>query len=55
MAETKIDISELKPNSHTYKRENGRAKLEPVIKKENVVSIKKPLSRKIAETLEMLL
>lgn len=50
MAETKIDISELKPNSHTYKRENGRAKLEPVIKKENVVSVKKPLSKKIAET-----
>lgn len=54
MAEAKINISELKPNSHAYKaekiRENGRAKLEPVIKKENVVSVKKPLSKKIMET-----
>lgn len=56
MAEVKIDTSTIKPNSFKYREEQAekqreeREKIEPVIKKGGVVSTKKPLSQKFAET-----
>lgn len=54
-----IDVSSLEPNSHKYKAEkekNGnttkksREKIAPVINRDQIVSTKKPLSKKFAET-----
>lgn len=49
-----IDISSLEPNSHKYKAEkakNGsREKVTPVVDRNQIVSTKKPLSKKFAET-----
>lgn len=50
MAEVKVDS--LKPNSHTYKRQesdNEKRKLEPIVKKDSIVSTKKPVGKRIAE------
>lgn len=51
-----IDVSSLEPNSHKYKAEKAakeaqkRDRIAPVIKREQVVSTKKPLGKKFAET-----
>ena len=55
-----IDVNSLEPNSHKYKAEkaNGgnkkepgsREKVSPIVKRDQVVSTKKPLGRKFAET-----
>lgn len=54
-----IDVNSLEPNSHKYKSEKAknedsakksREKISPVIKRDQVVSTKKPFSKKIAET-----
>lgn len=54
-----IDVNSLKPNSHKYKAEkaNGgnqdpksREKVSPIVKRDQVVSTKKPLGKKFAET-----
>ena len=54
-----IDVNSLEPNSHKYKAEkaNGgnqdlksREKVSPIVKRDQVVSTKKPLSKKFAET-----
>lgn len=54
MAEFKIDADSIKPNSHKYHESQAqkeeRDKLEPVVKKDGIVSTKKPLSRKFADT-----
>lgn len=58
MAEVKIDTSSIKPNSYKYKDEQmryneqqeTRDKITPVVKKDGIVSTKKPLSQKFAET-----
>lgn len=56
MAEVKIDTSTIKPNSFKYREEQAekqreeRDKLVPVVKKGGVVSTKKPLSQKFADT-----
>lgn len=54
MAEVKIDASTIKPNSYKYKeqveQQEDREKLDPIVKKGGVVSTKKPLSQKFAET-----
>lgn len=47
MAEVKIDS--LKPNSNKYKADQ-KEKMNPVVKANSVVSTKKPLSKKFAET-----
>lgn len=50
-----VDISKLQPNSNKYKAEQAakveseRRKLDPVVKKDGIVSTKKPLSKKFAE------
>lgn len=49
----KVNIEDLKPNSHVYKesiKEEKKEKIQPVVKKADVVSTKKPLSKKFAET-----
>lgn len=52
----KIDMESLKPNSYKYKEEMSekdsgeREKLQPVVEKDRVVSTKKSLGRKFAET-----
>lgn len=54
-----IDVNSLEPNSHKYKAEkaNGgnqdpksREKVSPIVKRDQVVSTKKPLGKKFAET-----
>lgn len=54
-----ININSLEPNSHKYKAEkaNGgnqdpksRERVSPIVKRDQVVSTKKPLSKKFAET-----
>lgn len=56
-----IDVNSLEPNSHKYKAEKAksgvpntaqksREKISPVIDKDQVVSTKKPLGKKFAET-----
>lgn len=53
-----IDVSNLEPNSHAYKAEKAKReadaknkeKLRPVIRQDQIVSTKKPLSKKFAET-----
>lgn len=50
-----IDINSLEPNSHVYKaekanQENNKNKSAPIIGKDKIVSTKKPLSKKFAET-----
>lgn len=48
-----IDISSLEPNSHKYKNEKiekSKEKISPIIKKDQVVSTKKPFGKKFAET-----
>lgn len=49
-----LDINSLEPNSNKYKAEKeaqkNREKVSPVIKREQIVSTKKPLGQKIAET-----
>lgn len=45
----KVNMEDLKPNSHTYKSEQKK-KLAPAIKGGGVVSTRKPLSKKFAET-----
>ncbi len=49
-----IDISNLEPNSHKYKREKEakkeREKVKPIVKKDQIVSTKKPIGKKFAET-----
>lgn len=55
-----IDVNSLEPNSHKYKTEkaNGggkrvpesREKVSPIVKRDQVVSTKKPLGKKFAET-----
>lgn len=50
MAEVKVDS--LKPNSHSYKRQSEadeKKKLEPVVKKDGIVSTKKSVSKRLAE------
>lgn len=59
MANREIDINSLKPNSHTYKdgirrdtvekETDEREKLTPVVKKDAVVSTKRPLGKKLAD------
>lgn len=49
MAEVKIES--LKPNSHRYQREQEeRQKLNPIVKKENVVQVKKSLGKKLKDS-----
>lgn len=51
MAEIKIDASSITPNSHKYHQaQREREKLDPVVKKDRIVSTKKPLSQKFSET-----
>lgn len=60
MAELRFDTSSIKPNSHKYhdeqaakaasEREEERDRLSPIVTKGGVVSTKKPLSQKFAET-----
>lgn len=52
-----VNIEDLKPNSHTYKeglkqeeRKEQRERIQAVVNKAGVVSTKKPLSKKFAET-----
>lgn len=54
-----LDINSLEPNSHRYKAEKtaetedgqkSREKISPVVSKNQVVSTKKPLSKRFAET-----
>lgn len=53
-----IDVTSLEPNSHKYKAEKAREeavkqekkKITPVVTREQVVSTKKPLRKKFAET-----
>lgn len=54
-----INIDSLEPNSHKYKAEkasgkecsqNGRERISPIVKREQVVSTRKPLRKKFAET-----
>lgn len=53
-----IDVNSLEPNSHKYKAEKAkgeeaqksREKVSPVVKRDQVVSTKKPLGKKFAET-----
>lgn len=53
-----IDVNSLEPNSHKYKAEKAkgeeakksREKISPVVNREQVVSTKKPLGKKFAET-----
>lgn len=55
MSELKIEADSLKPNSHKYREEQAekaskeRDRLSPIVKKDGVVSTKKPLSQKFAE------
>lgn len=50
-----INISEIQPNSHTYKSQQSekkpelKEKLDPIVKNGGVVSTKKPLSKKFAD------
>lgn len=49
-----INVEDLKPNSRKYKAEEAsrpeeRERLKPVVKKENVVSTKKPFGKKMAD------
>lgn len=50
MADINVDMSNLEPNSHKYKAEKNREKIQPVINKNQVVSTKKPFGKKISET-----
>lgn len=54
-----INVNSLEPNSHKYKAEKGasennakksREKISPVVNRDQVISTKKPLSKKLAET-----
>lgn len=53
-----IDVNSLEPNSHKYKAEKAREaqdpkskeKISPIVKREQIVSTKKPISKKFAET-----
>lgn len=54
-----VDINSLEPNSHKYKAEKSknenmnqksREKISPVVKRDQIVSTKKPLGKKFAET-----
>lgn len=53
-----IDIKSLEPNSHKYKAEKAkkeasqmdREKISPVVSRDQIVSTKKPLGKKFAET-----
>lgn len=54
-----VDINSLEPNSHKYKAEKAknenvsqksREKISPVVKRDQIVSTKKPLGKKFAET-----
>lgn len=56
-----VDVSQLRPNSHKYRseqeekaaseaKEKKKEKLGPVVSKDKVVSTKKPLSKKFADT-----
>lgn len=54
-----IDVNSLEPNSHKYKAEKANSgnqdpknseKVVPIVKRDQVVSTKKPLGRKFAET-----
>lgn len=52
-----IDISNLEPNSHAYKAEKARneaaqnkEKIKPIVSHDQIVSTKKPLGKKFAET-----
>lgn len=55
-----IDVNSLEPNSHKYKAEKAagttkeaqksREKISPVVNRDQVVSTKKPLGKKLAET-----
>lgn len=53
-----VNIDSLEPNSHKYKNEKsnendvqkGREKTQPIVKRDQVVSTKKPLSKKFTET-----
>lgn len=51
-----IDVSSLEPNSHKYRAEKAteqqkeREKLKPIVSKDSVVSTKKPMGKKFAET-----
>lgn len=47
-----IDVSSLEPNTHKYKEEKAanREKVKPIIDRDKIVSTKKPLGKKFAET-----
>lgn len=45
-----INVENLEPNSHKYKAEKAREKASPIIDRSQVVSTKKPLGKKFAET-----
>lgn len=49
-----IDVSSLEPNTHKYKAEKAaskeREKVKPIIDRDKIVSTKKPLGKKFAET-----
>lgn len=49
-----VDVNSLEPNSHKYKAEKearkSREKISPVVDRDKVVSTKKPLGKKFAET-----
>lgn len=44
-----INIDSLEPNSHKYKAEKDRKSNEPIIKRDQIVSTRKPMSKKITE------
>lgn len=53
LAKIEIDTTSIEPNAHKYKNkqtDNDRDRLNPVVKKGGVVSTKKPLSKKFADT-----
>lgn len=49
-----INVNSLEPNSHKYKaekaKESNREKVSPVVDRDKIVSTKKPLRKKFAET-----
>lgn len=49
----KINIEDIKPNTHEYRRQQAEAeqkpKIDPIVKREAIVSTKKPLGKRISE------
>lgn len=51
---SEVDMNSLQPNSHKYKEEKEKkSKLSPIVDKDQIVSTKKPFSKKIFDTFLM--